>query len=140
MSKKIKAAIIGPGNIGTDLLMNARRSEWIEPVWMVGVEPDSPGLARAREMGLKTTSEGVDGLIQAISELLGQQVIETTLQLAPNEGQLRAELFALGAVQGEETLEDGTMNLQLKIELHRLQRLGKRLPGLSTSLAGSVAE
>ena len=86
------------------------------------------------------TGAGVDGLIQAISELLGQQVIETTLQLAPNEGQLRAELFALGAVHGEETLEDGTMNLQLKIELHRLQRLGKRLPGLSTSLAGSVAE
>lgn len=66
MSKKIKAAIIGPGNIGTDLLMKARRSEWIDPVWMVGVEPDSPGLARAREMGLKTTSEGVDGLIPSM--------------------------------------------------------------------------
>jgi len=68
MGKKIKAAIIGPGNIGTDLLMKARRSEWIEPIWMVGVEPDSPGLARAREMGLKTTSDGVDGMLPTMRE------------------------------------------------------------------------
>lgn len=63
MGKKIKAAIIGPGNIGTDLLMKAKRSDWIEPVWMVGVDPESPGLARAREMGIKTTHEGVDGML-----------------------------------------------------------------------------
>jgi acetaldehyde/propanal dehydrogenase len=63
MSKNIKAAIIGPGNIGTDLLMKAMRSELIEPVWMVGVVAESPGLARAKEMGLKTTAEGVDGML-----------------------------------------------------------------------------
>ncbi len=63
MSNKIKAAIIGPGNIGTDLLMKAQRSELIEPVWMVGVVPDSPGLSRAAEMGLKTTADGVDGML-----------------------------------------------------------------------------
>ncbi len=63
MSKKVKAAIIGPGNIGTDLLMKAMRSELIEPVWMVGVEAESPGLKRAKEMGLKTTSGGVDGML-----------------------------------------------------------------------------
>lgn len=68
MSKKIKAAIIGPGNIGTDLLMKAMRSEFIEPVWMVGVEADSPGLRRAREMGLKTTSEGVDGMLPTMKD------------------------------------------------------------------------
>lgn len=68
MSKKIRAAIIGPGNIGTDLLMKAMRSELVEPVWMVGVDPDSPGLARAQEMGIKTTCDGVDGLVPHMRE------------------------------------------------------------------------
>jgi acetaldehyde/propanal dehydrogenase len=63
MSNKIKAAIIGPGNIGTDLLVKAMRSEVIEPVWMVGVVADSPGLVRAAELGLKTTADGVDGML-----------------------------------------------------------------------------
>ncbi|WP_037481884.1 acetaldehyde dehydrogenase (acetylating) [Sphaerotilus natans] len=63
MSKKIKCALIGPGNIGTDLLAKLQRSPVLEPVWMVGIDPESDGLQRARELGLKTTAEGVDGLI-----------------------------------------------------------------------------
>ena len=63
MSKKIKCALIGPGNIGTDLLAKLMRSPVLEPVWMVGIDPASDGLTRAREMGIKTTAEGVDGLL-----------------------------------------------------------------------------
>lgn len=62
-SKKIKCALIGPGNIGTDLLAKLQRSLVLEPVWMVGIDPESDGLKRAREMGIKTTSDGIDGLI-----------------------------------------------------------------------------
>ena len=61
--EKIKCALIGPGNIGTDLLAKLQRSTVLEPVWMVGIDPESDGLKRAREMGIKTTAEGVDGLI-----------------------------------------------------------------------------
>jgi len=61
--KKIKCALIGPGNIGTDLLAKLQRSPVLEPVWMVGIDPSSDGLKRAREMGIKTTADGVDGLL-----------------------------------------------------------------------------
>ena len=63
--KKIKCALIGPGNIGTDLLAKLQRSTVLEPVWMVGIDPASDGLKRAQEMGIKTTANGVDGLIPA---------------------------------------------------------------------------
>ncbi len=63
MTQKIRCALIGPGNIGTDLLAKLMRSPVLEPVWMVGIDPESDGLKRARELGLKTTADGVDGLL-----------------------------------------------------------------------------
>jgi acetaldehyde dehydrogenase len=61
---KTKVAIIGSGNIGTDLMIKIiRTSTVLEMGAMVGIDPDSDGLARARRMGVPTTSDGIDGLI-----------------------------------------------------------------------------
>lgn len=63
-SKKIRVAIIGPGNIGTDLMIKVlNKSDVLEMGAMVGIDPTSDGLARAERLGVPTTSEGVDGLI-----------------------------------------------------------------------------
>lgn len=71
---RTKVAIIGSGNIGTDLMIKIMRlSKVLEMGAMVGIDPDSPGLARAARLGVPITSGGIEGLV-AMPEFAGIRI------------------------------------------------------------------
>lgn len=125
---KLRAAIVGPGNIGTDLLYKALRSDWIEPVWMVGIDPESDGLTRARDLGLKTTHEGVDGLVphmksdnvQVVFDATSAYVHAENSRKVQEQGALMIDLtpaaigpFCVPAVNLKEHIGKGEMNVNM---------------------------
>ena len=90
MTKRVGVAIIGSGNIGTDLMIKIRRgSATLRVVAMVGIDPASDGLARAARMGVATTSDGVAGLI-AMPEFEDVEIVLDATSAAAHVANARA--------------------------------------------------
>ena len=91
-SSKVGVAIIGSGNIGTDLMIKVlRTAKHLEMKAMVGIDPESDGLARAQRMGVATTADGVDGLM-AMPEFADVGVVfDATSASAHRENAARLE-------------------------------------------------
>ena len=92
---RTKVAIIGSGNIGTDLMMKIRKqSDHLDLVAMAGVDPESDGLRRAAAEGLAVASEGLEGLRRLKAKHEDSRVIFLTMHA---NAKLAAEAFRLGA-------------------------------------------
>jgi acetaldehyde dehydrogenase (acetylating) len=62
--EKIKVAVLGSGNIGTDLMLKLRRSEILELTTVIGIDPESDGLRKARELGFEVIDNGIEGFLE----------------------------------------------------------------------------
>ena len=124
---KAKAAIIGSGNIGTDLMMKViRTSDLIEVAALVGIDPESDGLKRAAELGIATTHEGIDGLaclavwpdVDIVFDATSASAHQRNSDVAAAAGKVMIDLtpaaigpYVIPVVNGDEHLDATNLNM-----------------------------
>lgn len=145
---KIKCAIIGSGNIGSDLMIKIlRTSKNIEMGAMVGIDPDSDGLARAARLGIATTHEGIEGLlklpeykdIQVVFDATSAKAHISNNAILQKDGKKVIDLtpaaigpFTIPAINGNANLDEPNVNMvtcggQATIPMvHAVARVSKR--------------
>lgn len=150
MSKKIKCAIIGSGNIGTDLMIKVmRNSKNLEMGAMVGIDPNSDGLARAARLGVPTTHEGIDGLLKmpeykdigVVFDATSAKAHIYNNDLLQKDGKKVIDLtpaaigpFTIPVINGDENIDAPNVNMvtcggQATIPMvYAVKRVSKRVP------------
>lgn len=150
MTNKAKCAIIGPGNIGTDLMIKLMRTSNIFDVGaMVGIDPKSDGLARAKKLGVATTHAGMDGLvdmsvwkdIQVVFDATSANAHKYHNELCKRAGKQMVDLtpaaigpYCIPVVNANEHLDEQNVNMvtcggQATIPIvHAVHRVSKRVP------------
>lgn len=123
MTKKIKAAIIGPGNIGMDLMFKLMKSELIEVDTVTGIIPESEGLALARKHGINASAEGINAIlgnkeIKIVFDATGAKPHLKHAPLLEQDGKIAIDLtpasvgpYCVPAVTVEEQLEQVNVNM-----------------------------
>ena len=127
MTEKIKCAIIGSGNIGSDLMIKVMRtSDVIEMGAMVGIDPQSDGLARAQRLGVATTHEGIEGLlkmpeyrdIQVVFDATSARAHVSNNALLQKDGKKVIDLtpaaigpFTIPAINGDANIDEPNVNM-----------------------------
>ena len=124
---KVKAAIIGSGNIGTDLMIKImRHSDVLEMAALVGIDPASDGLARARRLGVATTHEGIGGLqkldawpeIGIVFDATSASAHEANSAIVTGAGKVMIDLtpaaigpYVIPVVNGDDHLDASNVNM-----------------------------
>ena len=127
MMAKVKAAIIGSGNIGTDLMIKImRHSDVLEIAALVGIDPASDGLARAQRLGVATTHEGIHGLqkldawpeIGIVFDATSASAHGTNSAIVTAAGKVMIDLtpaaigpYVIPVVNGDEHLDASNVNM-----------------------------